>query len=186
MTVSLIKSASVRAFFGLFVTSSLFAAPVASCSLEALDLRGFSVDHRGSVPIALATRAAIDAGQIEELPKENSARYATLFVIRYKAIAHMRRLTARATSGGPELAVLLTQSGAWMRINDPQIGARYHARPAAETEMTVLLPDTVYAALLDGELTVQRATEMGLLRVYGTDEQDTAINVFAYALSFSE
>ncbi|MFD0910875.1 hypothetical protein [Ruegeria arenilitoris] len=183
MTVYLMKSASVRAFFGLFVASSLFAAPAASCSLEALDLRGFSVDHRGSIPIALATRAAIDAGQIEELPKENSARYATLFVIRYKAIAHMRRLTARATSGGPELAVLLTQSGAWMRINDPQIGARYHARPAAETEMTVLLPDTVYAALLDGELTVQRATELGLLRVYGTENRDVAIHAFADALS---
>ncbi len=186
MTVSLMKSALVRAFFGLFVASSLFAAPAASCSLEALDLRGFSVEHRGSIPIALATRAAIEAGQIAELPKDNLARYEALLVIRDRATLHMQRLAADVLLGGPELAVLLTQSGAWMRINDPRTGARYHASPAAETEMTVLVPDMVYAALLDGELTVQRATEMGLLRVYGTDEQDTAINVFAYALSFSD
>ncbi|NDR57384.1 hypothetical protein [Aliiruegeria sabulilitoris] len=185
MTGSCQSLVPVRAALGFMVAASLVAAPAASCSLEALDLSGFSVDHRGSIPIALATRAAIDAGHIAELPKDNSARYAALYVIRLRAVTHMRRLAARALSGGPELAVLLTQSGAWMRINDPRTGARYHASPAAETELTVLVPDTVYAALLDGELTVQRATELGLLRVYGTENRDAAIHAFADALSIS-
>lgn len=179
------KSASVRAVFGLFFASSLFAAPVASCSLEALDLRGFSVDHRGSIPIALATRAAIDAGQIEELPKEDSARYKVLSVIRDRAAAHMQRLAAEVLLGGPELAVLLTQSGAWMRINDPRSGAQYHASPAADTESAVLVPDTVYVSLLDGEMTVKQAADLGLLRVYGTEDRDAAIHAFANALSIS-
>ena len=98
----------------------------------------------------------------------------------------MQRLAWHSDHEGPALAVLLTQSGAWMRINDPETGARYHADPATETETALLLPDTAYAALLDGKLTVRDATELGLLRVYGTNEKDTAINVFAYALSFSE
>ena len=180
------KPISVRAALSIIVAASLVAAPAVSCSLEALDLSGFSIDHRGSIPVALATREAIEKGFIAQLPKDNIARYSALYIIRLKAVSHMQRLAWHSDHEGPELAVLLTQSGAWMRINDPETGARYHADPATETETALLLPDTAYAALLDGELTVREATELGLLRVYGNENEDVAISAFASSLSVLE
>jgi hypothetical protein len=171
----------VGGLIGVFAGVAGLATPAISCSLEAsADLSGaFSVGHRGSIAIAIATHDAIEAGHIAALPKENAARHAQLERVRQKAIAHVQKLIEHAQNNGQPVAVLLTQSGAWMRFNDPHFGTIYHANPATEGETELLLPDTVYAALLDGKMSVQRAVELGLIRVYGTEDVDPVIASFS-------
>jgi hypothetical protein len=171
----------VGGLIGVFAGVAGLATPAISCSLEAsADLSGaFSIGHRGSIVIAIATHDAIVAGHIAALPNDNAARFAQLDRVRQRAIAHVQKLTEHTQNNGLPVAVLLTQSGAWMRLNDPDNGAIYHADPAAEGETELLLPDMVYAALLDGKMSVQRAVELGLIRVYGTEDKDQVIASFS-------
>lgn len=178
----------IGGLLGLSAGVASLAAPAMACSLEATaDLSGaFAVDHRGSIAVAIATRNAIDAGHIAEIPKEASARLAQLKLVQLRAISHVRKAAFRPRkNAGPPVAVLLTQSGAWIRFNDPRFGAVYHANPATESETALLVPDTVYDALLDGRMSVESATELGLIRVYGTEDEGLAIASFSSVLDVS-
>jgi hypothetical protein len=179
----------VGGVIGLVAGVTGLAAPAISCSLEAKATSGlhglFSLDHRGTIAIAVATHDAIEAGYIAALPKEYAARLSQLKLVRERAIAHVQKLALRSQNAGPPIAVLLTQSGAWMRFNDPNLGAIYHADPPAEGETELLLPDMVYAALLDGKMSVQGAAELGLLRVYGAEDEHAVISTFSDAIDVS-
>lgn len=164
------------------------AAPAMGCSLEArADVSGaFVIEHRGSIPIAIATRNAMDAGHLARLPDEASARLAQLKLVQVRAIAHVRKLTFRPrTDEDLPIAVLLTQSGAWIRFNDRRFGARYHAEPATESETALLVPDNVYEALLDGKMSVSDAVRLGLIRVYGAEDEKSAVALFSSLIEVS-
>ncbi|MDO6708071.1 hypothetical protein [Photobacterium sp. 1_MG-2023] len=178
------KFSRYRAGFASIVFGLWYLPSAIACSLELIDL-GFSVDHRGSIPIAVATYRAIESGQIAPLPEERTAKRAALERVRQKAIAHTYMMTYRyqrmdATRyGGVPLTVLLTQSGAWMRFNPSGAVATYHTEPAQAGEAVLLLPDTVYAALLSGEMALQTAIALGLVRVYDTEQRDNVITSFS-------
>ncbi|QUJ67039.1 hypothetical protein KDD30_13225 [Photobacterium sp. GJ3] len=167
------------------IVSGLWYLPSAmACSLELIDL-GFSVDHRGSIPIAVATYRAIESGQIAPLPEELTAKRASLERVRQKAIAHTYMMTYRyqrmddSRNGRLPVTVLLTQSGAWMRFNPSDAVAAYHTEPAQAGEAVLLLPDMVYAALLSREMNLQTALSLGLVRVYDTEQRERLIASFS-------
>ncbi|EKO3559527.1 hypothetical protein HJA72_000199 [Vibrio fluvialis] len=162
------------------------ATPVMGCALESsINFTAFSVDHRGSIPIAIATRSAIDEGYLNEIPQEAKTRFNLFTQIRNKAIVHtnmlsyMNKSASSATSNHVPVTMLLTQSGAWVRFNDEKVGNMYHATPAENDEPHLLVPDTVYALILDDKMDVERAVDLGLIRVYNAVDSERMINSFS-------
>ena len=89
---------------------------------------------------------------------------------------------ARLERSGSPVSVLLTQTGAWMRFNDPIFGARYHIAPPRPTELAILLPDTAYAGLLSGTLSVEDLVRLEVLQTFGDGDAVHAINAFSNAV----
>ena len=89
---------------------------------------------------------------------------------------------ARQGRSGPPVSVLLTQTGAWMRFNDPIFGAKYHIAPPRPSDVAILLPDTAYAELLDGTLKVEDLVRLEILQAFGDGDVVNVIDAFSDAL----
>ena len=129
----------------------------------------------------MATRAAVEIGHLSALPEHQIQRRFLLAQISRRAAAHMEALS-QLDQSGPPLSVLLTQTGAWMRLNDPKFGARYHTSPPSRDELTILLPDVAYSSLLNGTLDVDDLIKLSVLRIFGDGDPTYAIEVFKTAL----
>lgn len=164
----------------VFVAAFLQAGPAGACYLETIPMNGFSVVHLGTVSMAVATRTAVERDLLEALPADENLRFGALFRVRLLAARHVARLAASATSG-PPVSVLLTQSGAWIRLNDPEHGAIYHSDPPASGEAVILLPDRAYETLLRGQYSVSDLERYGLIRIYG-DDQEAARRIWVQAI----
>ena len=165
-------------------SGSLVSKEVMACALDSpLGFNAFSVSHKGVISVALATRAAVETGHLSALPEHENTRQRLLTLISRQAAAHMLALSARDSSG-PPISVLLTQTGAWMRFNDPIFGARYHTSPPDQGELTILLPDIAYSELLSGKLDVVDLINLKVLRIFGESESDSthAIEAFRSAM----
>jgi hypothetical protein len=165
----------------LLAISSGGAANACALHASSLDFSGFNVAHRGVLPVAVATREAVASGRLSALPKDAIARKRTLQRISRRASTHMQSL-AKHSRSGPTISVLLAQTGAWMRFNDPIFGAMYHVPPPRPQDAVIVLPDVAYAAILDGALNLDELIELKLMRVYGTDDPSTIHAVFAAAM----
>ena len=153
-----------------------------ACALDSpLGFEAFSISHRGVISVAMATRAAVEIGYLSALPEHQVQRRWLLAKISRRAAAHMEALSQLDPSG-PPISVLLTQTGAWMRLNDPDFGARYHTSAPDQDELTILLPDIAYAALLNGTLDVENLVKLDVLRIFGSGDSTSAIEVFKTAL----
>ena len=167
-----------------FQTAVWHVGAANACVLHAspMNFTGFKVEHRGVIPIAIATRKAIDSGQLTELPKSPLAKRLTLQRIGQQALAHMQSI-GRNLQPGPPVAVLLSQTGAWMRFNDPISGAEYHSTAPQAQDAVIVLPDIAYAAVLDGSLDVADLIGLELMRVYGTSNADSIVALFTQAFN---
>ena len=172
------------------VTSAIVAALLGAsgsrdamaCALESpLGFEAFSVSHRGVISVALATRAAVESGHLAALPEHQIQRRWLLARISRRAAAHIETLS-QLDQSGPPLSVLLTQTGAWMRLNDPDFGARFHTSPPSRDELTILLPDVAYSSLVNGTLDIEDLMKLGVLRIFGDGDSTYAIEVFKAAL----
>ena len=175
----LLISALVVVFSGLLGNKEVMA-----CALDSpLGFNAFSVSHKGVISVAMATRAAVETGHLSALPEHEKTRQSFLTLISRRAAAHMLALSKRDSSG-PPISILLTQTGAWMRFNDPIFGARYHTSPPDQGELTILLPDIAYSELLSGNLDVEDLINLKVLRIFAESENDSthAIEAFRSAM----
>lgn len=170
----------VSVFRAVLLAACLQAGPAGACYLEVIPMNGFRVAHPGTVSMAVATRTAVEQDLLEPLPTEDLARLGALFKVRLLAARHVARLATSPTFG-PPVSVLLTQSGAWLRLNDPEHGAIYHSDPPAAEEAVILLPDRAYETLLRGQYSISDLERYGLIRVYG-DDQEAARRTWARAI----
>ncbi len=177
------RSWCLALLISLMAISSGGAASACSLHASSLNFSGFNVTHRGVLPVAVATREAVASGRLSALPKDAIARKRTLQRISRRALTHMQSL-AKQSRSGPTISVLLSQTGAWMRFNDPIFGAMYHVPPPRPQDAVIVLPDVAYAAILDGALNLDELIELKLMRVYGTDDPSTIHAVFAAAMQF--
>ena len=162
---------------------SLGNKDVMACALDSpLGFDAFSVSHKGVISVAMATRAAVESGHLSALPEHEKKRQWILKVIRARAAAHMLALSKHESSG-PPISVLLTQTGAWMRFNDPEFGARYHTSPPGQGELTILLPDVAYFELLGGKLDVEDLVDLKVLRIFGESENNSTQAKEAFRLA---
>lgn len=158
---------------GVAVAVALYASSAQACYMHVnFSSAGlFGGAHPGTMQLTLAVRSAIDNNLLPSLPTDANERRKALSTLQSEVAADVESLTADADAS--PLSVLLTQSGVWLRLNDPAEGAIYHSsRPKAD-EPTVLLPDVAYAALINGELSIADLKTNGLLRIYGEDQPDT-------------
>lgn len=172
-------SALVVVFLG-----SLGNKDAMACALDSpLGFKAFSVSHKGVISVAIATRAAVETGHLSALPEHEQKRQWLLSLISRRAVTHMSVLSQRDPSG-PPISVLLTQTGAWMRFNDPEFGAKYHTSAPDQGELTILLPDIAYSELLSGKLSVDDLIHLKVLRIFGNSEEDStnAVDVFKNAI----
>lgn len=122
---------------------------------------------------------------MNEIPQDAKTRFNLFTQIRNKAIVHTNMLSYRNKTGSSvsninePVTMLLTQSGAWMRFNDKKLGNVYHATPAENDEPHLLVPDTVYALILEDKMDVERAVNLGLVRVYNAVDSERMINSFS-------
>lgn len=145
------------------------AGPSGACFFHALGNESLTPAHPGALSVAVALNKAQRAGVIAPLPAEADARYTALEAMRADVFA---RSTAQAfRRSGPPVSILLTQSGIWIRLNDPVFGAVFHAEAPPPGESTLILPDTALQALINGDLTLQEARAQGLLRVIAAQEE---------------
>lgn len=131
----------------------------------------FGGAHPGTMQLTLAVRSAIDNNLLPSLPTDTNERRKVLSALQSEVAADVESLSADADAS--PLSVLLTQSGVWLRLNDPAEGAIYHSSRPKSDEPTVLLPDVAYPALINGELSIADLKTNGLLRVYGQDKPGT-------------
>ncbi|QSP93290.1 hypothetical protein LPB19_08560 [Marinobacter salinisoli] len=170
----------------IFSFASFYHPNGRACALEApLGLDAFSVSHKGVISVAIATREAVERNILSGLPQHEVARRWVLTKISHRAAAHMSALSKQAASG-PTISVLLTQTGAWMRLNDPTNGAEYHTSRPSEDELTVLIPDLAYAELLDGKLTIEDLLKLKLLKLYGNSENSEAEALEVFRSAFQQ
>ena len=178
------KSIFLIPAFVIVFSGSLGNKDVMACALDSpLGFNAFSVSHKGVISVAMATRAAVETGHLSALPEHENTRKSFLASISRRAATHMLALSKRDFSG-PPISVLLTQTGAWMRFNDPEFGARYHTSPPDQGELTILLPDVAYSGLLSGKLDVDDLMNLKVLRIFGESESNSthAIEAFRSAM----
>ena len=178
------KSIFLIPAFVIVFSGSLGNKDVMACALDSpLGFDAFSVSHKGVISVAMATSAAVKSGHLSALPESENTRKRFLTLISRRAATHMFALSKRDFSG-PPISVLLTQSGAWMRFNDPIFGARYHTAPPDQGELTILLPDIAYSELLSGKLDVDDLMNLKVLRIFGDSENNSthAIEAFRSAM----
>jgi hypothetical protein len=166
----------LRSLKSAAIAAALYAsAPGAlACFLESPQLDGLSIAHPGVIPVALATRSAVDQGRLPALPSNAEARKAQLMLLQLKIRSRLPRLAMQRVRSEHELAIYLTQSGAWLQLNDPATGvsASYHTPPPGNGTPTAIIPDTAYAEILAGKMTLSTALELGLIEVDSPSKAD--------------
>lgn len=109
--------------------------------------------------------------QADAAPDPFGARYRSL-------VAMLARLTdeLRAAPPPPQgIALLLVEPMLWTRFDsdDGELRAQVHAAGPQPGDLVVISSSTVVQALADGRLAIGEAHRHGLLRLYGTDGQQT-------------
>lgn len=148
------------------LAATLVAGPAGACYFHGSFDGGFASSYPGSISIAVATRAAVEEGLLDALPEEANSRAAALYRIRVVAGRSVMNMAAVRVPG-PPVFVLLTQSGTWIRLNDPASGAVFHSDPPGPDDTKILLSDQALEGLLTGNLSVDMLEEHGLIRIHG-------------------
>ena len=159
------RAAAVLLVAGLLVS---VPGPATGCGFEA-GPGGSTTAHAASIPVALAVRAALDAGRLEPL----AAAPGPLALIR--ANGALRTFAAafdQAPPGTLSVAVVLVEAHLWSRVLAGPAGVRFEAHVAGPTpgDAIVVTGEPVLRALLDGKLGWNDAVAAGLVIVDATAE----------------
>ncbi len=149
--------------------------PVHTCALEPSINGGITISYPGSIDVAVAVASARSDGLLpparsEAIPND---------VRKQQILADLRRLQARlnkareqipADSAAP-FSVVLVGPGLWSHFHMTTGGvlANYHTDGPLVGKVVVLTHATALRAMLTGSLSIERATELGLIAYSGVD-----------------
>ena len=142
----------------------LQASPAGACGYDGamIDL---TAAHPRSIEVALASRDAIDRGELHALPPVAPV----LGLSRATHLLEDFRPWVPVVAGAPEgsVAVLLVDAGLWTRyaVTAKGVAAELHVAGPRERELVVVTSEAALRALLDGTLHPERAAELGVLIV---------------------
>lgn len=141
----------------------------AACYVHSGQYQLLKVQHALSVPVSLATRQALVAGDLCDIPRA-TAEQRTAALKQLTAIVgffgKQAERDAVAAADAPSFAILLTESGLWTGFTPTPSGTwqvRQHLSGPKADDVVIVLSDPAMAALLQGRMTAAQASEKGLL-----------------------
>jgi hypothetical protein len=149
--------------------------PAHACGLEPHLNGGFTITYPGSIEVAVAVAKARSDGI---LPAASTVAISNE-VRRQRLIADLQRLQTRlnnARNGIPSdsaapFSLVLVGPGLWSHFHVSAGGvlANYHTDGPLTGRVVVLTHATALRAILSGNLSIERATELGLIAYSGMD-----------------
>lgn len=152
-----------------------YSLPVQACGLEATVTGGFSISYPGSIDVAVAVSRARSSGL---LPPASPATIPN--EVRLQGmLTDLRRLQSRLNKGRSKrlddidmpFSLVLVGPGLWSHFYMTPGGvlANYHTDGPLTDKIVVLTHATALRAMLAGSLSIERATELGLIAYSGID-----------------
>lgn len=157
------------------IAVSSYSLPVHSCGLEPSINGGFTISYPGSIDVAVAVSRArndgfLPAASAVAIPDE---------VRLQQMLADLRRLQSRLSKARKAIpgdsaapfSLVLVGPGLWSHFHMSAGGvlANYHTDGPLTGKAVVLTHATTLRALLSGSLSIEHATELGLV-AYSGDE----------------
>jgi len=170
-------SKSMATMLAVAATAGMLSAslPANACGLEPSINGGFTVSYPGSLEVAVAVARARSDGILAEtstVPIPNDVRLQQL-------LADLRRLQTRLNKARNEIpkdstapfSLILVGPGLWSHYHMTPGGvlANYHTDGPLPGKAVVLTHATALRAMLAGSLSIERATELGLIAYSGVD-----------------
>ena len=162
---------------GSIVTIVLLNYPFAanSCGLEPTVNGGFSVSYPGSLDVAVAVAKARREGL---LPDQSSGPIPNEILLQ-EMLADLKRLqsrlydgrTVKSANGSVPFSLVLVGPSLWSQFNVTPDGvqANYHTDGPSEGTVVVLTHPVALRAMLNGSLSIEQASDFGLIRYSGGD-----------------
>lgn len=154
---------------------SSVSVPAYSCGLEPSVKGGFTVSYTGSLDVAIAVADARNDGL---LPQANLNPIPNM-IRKQQILADLQQLRTRLDKGRDEIAdnlntpfsLVLVGPGLWSHFYMTSGGvlANYHTDGPLAGKVVVLTHPTALRAMLDGKLSIEQATRLGLITYSGTD-----------------
>ena len=158
-----------------FVLSYPLAA--SSCGLEPTINGGFSVSYPGSLDVAVAVAKARREGLLPEMGQSSHSLPNALRL--QEMLADLQRLQARLNDGrvgnsandSIPFSLVLVGPGLWSQFHVAADGvqANYHTNGPVAGTVVVLTHHVALRAMLSGDLSIEQATEHGLIKYSGGD-----------------
>ena len=155
---------------GIAIAISLAAVQANACKLHTMTLNGLQTDHPASVSVSLATRLALDNGQLTELPQATrESKLNALADVEAAVLSAVSSLSHAGSAHAPVFSLYLTESAHWIRFIPNASGwtPRYHQMSAEDGELVIVVSDTAMWGLLIDELTVADAQALGVMVTSG-------------------
>ena len=158
------------------ITGMLSAAlPAQSCGLEPGFNGGITISYPGSIEVAVAVASARNDGLLPPASSEAITNEVRL----QNMLTDLRRLQARLNKTRNDMpadnsatfSVVLVGPGLWShyRMSPGGVLANYHTDGPIAGKGVVLTHATALRAMLAGSLSIERATELGLIAYSGID-----------------
>lgn len=168
---------------GVALATSVASFPVGACMLNIPTIPGgLQTAHPASVAVSVATRQAIDAHSIKDIPRlSKQAKLEALQRIEQR-FHELTEVAEHLASQEPLVfSVYLTESNHWTRFNyaDNHWVVDAHQPSADPREVVMVLSDTALMNLLDKSLKLREAQALGVLVLSGdADEQQQVTQIF--------
>ena len=160
---------------GIATILLVYAQRAHTCGLEPGINGGITVSYPGSIDVAIAVAGARSNGLLPPANNEATANEVRLQNI----LADLRRLQARLNAARIEVAdadpatfsLVLVGPGLWShyRMTAGGVHGNYHTAGPLADEAVVLTHATALRAMLDGSLSAEQASELGLIAYSGVD-----------------
>ncbi len=152
-----------------------YAQRAHTCGLEPGINGGITISYPGSIDVAIAVAGARSNGLLPPANNEATANEVRL----QNLLVDLRRLQARlnaarnvvADAGPATFSLVLVGPGLWShyRMTAGGVLGNYHTAGPLADETVVLTHATALRAMLDGSLSVEQASELGLIAYSGVD-----------------
>ena len=152
-----------------------YSPPSHSCGLEPSVNGGFTISYPGSLEVAIAVADARNNGL---LPQANSNGLPDMIRLQ-QMVADLQQLQTLLDKGRSEIStdfdtpfsLVLIGPGLWshFHITADSVTANFHTNGPLTEKVVVLTHPTALRAMLDGKLSIEQATRLGLIAYSGTD-----------------
>jgi len=179
----MMKIQAKKLAMGVALTASVASFSASGCMLHIPTIPGgLNTAHPASVPVSVATRRAVDAKSIKDIPRvSKQAKFEALQTIG----KHFHEMTKVAEHPAPPaplvFLVYLTESNHWSHFS--YVNNRWAVddrRPAeGQHDVVIVLSDTALMSLLDKSLQLPEAQSLGVLVLSGdADAKRQVIQIF--------